>query len=122
MKKTLIAVTGLMFLAACGGGTRYANTATRSGAAYAPTLYATGPIQKACLSQGRKGASRARCGCIQAVADQSLSNGDQRRGAKYFKDPGKLQDVRQSDNVNHERFWKEWKAFGQTAAAMCSSS
>ena len=43
------------------------------------------PIEKACRASGRSQSSRARCGCVQAVADMSLSTSDQRRGAKFFK-------------------------------------
>jgi hypothetical protein len=111
------ALLALLGLVACGGGSRHS-----SGGARAPALYATGPIQKACQSQGRKAASRARCGCVQAVANRSLSSSDQRRGASYFKNPGKLQEVRQSDNAGNERFWLEWKAFGQQAARVCSGT
>lgn len=84
--------------------------------------FASGPIQKACQSSDRKARSRARCGCIQAVANDKLSGADQRRGAKYWRDPGKLQEVRQSDNPGNERFWKVWKAYGQTAAAQCKGT
>lgn len=81
--------------------------------------FARGPIQKACQSSDRKARSRARCGCIQAVANDKLTSAQQRRGARYWKNPGKLQDVRQSDNANNEVFWRAWKAYGQAAAAVC---
>lgn len=85
-------------------------------------MFATGPLQQACMADSRKAASSARCGCIQAAANQSLSAADQRRGVKYFSDPHALQQVRQSDNPSNERFWKAWKAFGQDAATMCANS
>lgn len=91
-------------------------------AAPAPLPFATGPIFRACQADNRKAASRARCGCVQAVAERSLSNADQKRGAKFFKDPGALQEVRQSDNPRNERFWLAWKAFGQDATAQCRNS
>jgi len=73
MKTMVMALFALSTLAACGGGAT--NYTTRG--AYAPTqLYATGPLQRACLSQGRKAASSQRCGCIQAVADQQLSTAE----------------------------------------------
>ena len=84
--------------------------------------FANGPIFRACQAEGRKAASRARCGCIQAVANQSLSRTEQARGAKFFANPGPLQEVRQSDNPRNERFWLAWKAFGQDAAAQCKNS
>lgn len=120
MIRMTVALVALTTLAACGGGSRYSssNAAGYGGVAVLP--FASGPIQRACEADGRKGASAARCGCVQAVADQELSGRDQRRGVKYFRDPHKLQEVRQSDNPSNERFWKVWKEFGQTAAAVCS--
>ncbi|WP_239479518.1 hypothetical protein [Actibacterium sp. 188UL27-1] len=64
--------------------------------------------------------SRDLCKCIQRVADQTLTRGDQRKGAKFFAKPQKAQDTRQSDNASNEAFWKKWKAFGNTAQAICS--
>ncbi|AXI48051.1 hypothetical protein C1J03_19820 [Sulfitobacter sp. SK012] len=119
MKNLVLAIVALGFLAACGGSRGYNPGGSRGGG---EVLYATGPVQKACQSQGRKKASRARCGCIQAVADRSLSGGDQRRGAKFFKEPEKAQEVRQSDRDGDERFWREWKEFGSKAATLCASS
>jgi hypothetical protein len=118
MIRISLALVAVLALASCGGGTQYANSR-------APVVqFATGPIQKACQAQGRKAASRARCGCVQAVADQQLSSADQRRGARYFKNPHALQEVRQnqSSNASNKRFWAAWKAYGQTAAAMCSGT
>ena len=142
MIRISVAVISVLMLAACGGGSRYSSANASNGASSyvytpvptgaAPTVegaaevvplpFATGPIFAACQADNRKAASRARCGCVQAVADQSLSLPDQKRGAKYFKDPHALQEVRQSDNAGNERFWKAWKAYGQEAAAICSSS
>lgn len=117
MTRISLALMGILALAACGGGgARYAGNGAPS------VMFATGPIQQACQAQRRKAASRARCGCVQAVADKQLSPADQRRGAKYFKNPAKLQEIRQSDNAGNERFWKAWKAYGQTAAALCSET
>lgn len=117
MKTTAFALVAVSTLAACGGG---ATNYTTRGAMAPVQLYATGPIQRACLSQGRKAASSARCGCIQAVADRELSSGQQRRGVKAFKDPHKLQEWRQSDRSADNAFWGVWKAFGQTAAKLCT--
>lgn len=140
MIRITIALIAAAGLSACGGS-RYASSNARVAPAPAPvqtfdaitgeikTLpapvalpFATGPIYRACQAEGRKSASRARCGCIQAVADRSLSGTDQARGAKYFANPGRLQEVRQSDNAGNERFWLAWKAFGQDAAAQCRKS
>ena len=119
MTRILILVTAFSMLAACGGG-------PRSGGGYrgaAPVvLFAQGPIYDACQRQNRKAANRSRCGCVQAVADMSLSQADQKRGAGYFRDPGKLQEVRQSDGRANERFWKAWKAYGERAEGLCAAS
>lgn len=118
MKTTVLALVAATTLAACGGGS---SNYTSRGGAIAPTqLYATGPLQRACLSQGRKAASSQRCGCVQAVADRELSSSQQKRGIKAFKDPHKLQVWRQSDRASDNAFWDVWKAFGQSAAKLCS--
>ena len=121
IRASLISVA-LVALTACSGGSRYSSTNAYNSATARPVLFASGPIQKACQADQRKAASRSRCGCVQAVADQSLSVADQKRGARYFKDPHTLQEVRQSDNAGNERFWLAWKAFGQSAAAQCRDS
>lgn len=131
MMRISVAFVAVLGLAACGGGSRYASSnAVVYGGGYTASSstpqtvvkFANGPIQKACEADGRKSASRARCGCVQAVADESLSSSDQRRGAKMFRDPHQLQEIRQSDNSENERFWLAWKAFGQTAAAFCNGT
>tara|TARA_R110002049_G_scaffold307712_2_gene509100 strand:- start:71722 stop:72096 length:375 start_codon:yes stop_codon:yes gene_type:complete len=124
MLRYVVSFLALSALTACGGGSRYASSNAYGGARYtpAPVLFASGPIQKACLSGGRKAASHTRCGCVQAIADQSLSASDQRRAAKMFGDPHQFQEVRQSSNADNERFWLAWKAFGQNAAAACAST
>lgn len=85
----------------------------------APMAFA-GPIDSACLKSGRN-ANRALCGCIQQVADQTLSRTDQRKAAKFFKDPHKAQEVRQSDRASDEAFWRRYKNFGATAEAYCAN-
>ncbi|MEO0380151.1 MAG: hypothetical protein AAF252_07750, partial [Pseudomonadota bacterium] len=112
-----LACAALLVVSACGGA-RLAPSSPPS------VLFATGPIQQACQADRRKQSSRARCGCVQAVADQSLSASDQRRGAGYFKNPQALQDVRQNQdsNASNRRFWAAWKAYGQAAAAACSGT
>lgn len=78
-----------------------------------------GPIDSACLKGGRSQANRALCGCIQQVADMTLSRSDQRRAAKFFQDPHRAQEVRQSDRASDEAFWLRYKNFGATAEAYC---
>lgn len=117
MKSTVLALIALSTLAACGGGAT--NYTTRG--AFAPQqLFATGAIQRACLAQGRRDATSARCGCVQAVADSELSGSEQRRSLKVFKDPHKLQEWRQSDRASDNAFWSAWKAFGQNAERFCA--
>ncbi|HCI07146.1 MAG TPA: hypothetical protein DE314_07275 [Sulfitobacter sp.] len=77
-------------------------------------------MASACRAAGRKEASRARCGCVQAVANRSLSSSEQQRGVPFFSNPQRTQDVRQSDTASNERFWKKWKAFGTQAGRMCT--
>ncbi|MEP4197909.1 MAG: hypothetical protein ABJL99_19965 [Aliishimia sp.] len=86
--------------------------------------FATGPIFSACQKAGRKAASRARCGCVQWVADKELNASDQRRGATYFSNQHQLQEVRQSQdrNSSNERFWAAWKAYGQVATQQCKGT
>lgn len=88
-------------------------------AALSPMPTSAGAIERACMSSDRAANNRALCGCIQDVADLTLSNRDQRQAAKFFKKPQKAQDIRQSDNRNHESFWLRYKAFGNAAARYC---
>lgn len=85
-----------------------------SGTAYA------GSIERACLQSNRPGVSVSLCGCIQAVANRTLTNRDQRLAATFFSDPHKAQVIRQSDNAAHEVFWRKYKTFGATAESYCS--
>ena len=81
---------------------------------------AAGRIERACLQSDRPAASRALCGCIQDAADLTLTNSDQKLAAKFFRDPHKAQEIRQSDRRSHEKFWQRYKNFGATAQAFCS--
>ena len=110
------AILALTTLTACGGGGyKSAPSAARS----APKTFATGPISKACMASDRKARSRQLCGCVQAVANLSLSNRDQAIAASFYRDPQKSQDMRQSDNPNHERSWLKYKEYGQTSKELC---
>ncbi|SNS21748.1 hypothetical protein [Tropicimonas sediminicola] len=86
----------------------------------APSAEAGSTIERACMSSNRRAASRPLCDCIQRVADQMLTRRDQRMAAKFFKDPHRAQEVRQSDRASDEAFWKRYKAFGTTAGNVCS--
>ncbi|MCV6825213.1 MULTISPECIES: hypothetical protein [Halocynthiibacter] len=87
----------------------------------APQPLNASAIENACNSSGRKAANRALCGCIQDAADMILTRSDQRKAAKFFKDPHQAQVIRQSSKASDERFWLRYKEFGQTAETFCSS-
>ena len=113
MRMTALAMLGAAALAGCGGGRD--NVSTRG--AYVPT--ASGPISRACLASDRRSANPVLCGCIQSVADRTLSGGDQRRGAAWFSDPHEAQVTRQSDRARDERLWDAWKIFADEAERSC---
>lgn len=81
----------------------------------------SGPIENACLKADRKAANRSLCACIQSVANTTLSRSEQKRAAKFFKDPHMAQETRQSDRSSDERFWQAYKQFGVSAQRSCSS-
>lgn len=81
-------------------------------------LAMSGPIDNACASSGRSASSQL-CGCIQQVADQTLSRSDQRRAAKFFRDPHEAQVVRSSSNSSDNAFWSRYTRFADTAEAYC---
>ncbi len=81
---------------------------------------AGGPIEKACNRSDRSGATSSMCSCIQQAADQTLSNSDQRRAAKFFEDPEKAQDVRLSTSSADDAFWDRYRNFTDTASAYCA--
>lgn len=85
----------------------------------APIAASANVIERACLKSDRKASSRALCGCIQQAADLTLKNVDQRKAAKFFKDPHKAQELRQADGRANETFWLRYKNFGTTAAQYC---
>ena len=77
-----------------------------------------GPIERACMASDR-GGNRSLCGCIQQAADMTLSGGDQRRAAKFFKDPEAAHATWVSQSKSDDAFWDRYKSFGQTAEAYC---
>ena len=78
-----------------------------------------GPIERACMSSDRDAANRNLCGCIQQVADQTLRGGDQRKAAKFFRDPDLAHEVWISQRAGDDAFWDRYKAFGASAEASC---
>lgn len=85
----------------------------------APSLVHAGAIERACLRADRPAASTALCGCIQSVADVTLSRSEQRRAARFFGDPHRAQEVRQSDRAANEELWDNYKRFAASAQATC---
>ncbi len=81
--------------------------------------FATGSIQRACLASDRRARSRELCGCIQAVADQTLSGSDQRLAVSFYSDPHRAQDIRQSDRDSHRRFWTSYREYTDRAERTC---
>jgi hypothetical protein len=79
-----------------------------------------GPIERACMASDRGAASRTLCGCIQQAADMTLSGGDQRRAAKFFKDPEAAHSTWISQSASDDAFWERYKSFGQTAESTCA--
>ncbi|MDG3041886.1 hypothetical protein [Roseicyclus marinus] len=90
-----------------------------AGMAIAPQPAGANPIERACLQSGRPAANRALCDCIGRAAQQTLTGGQMRAGARFFQDPQRAQDVRQSNRRNDEELWRAWRNFGETAEAMC---
>ncbi|MCW1918461.1 hypothetical protein NX862_06835 [Rhodobacter sp. KR11] len=78
-----------------------------------------GPIDNACLRSDRDAANRQLCSCIQRVANQTLTGGDQRQVAAFFKNPDKAQSVRMSQSDRDDAFWDRYQAFSAAAAASC---
>jgi hypothetical protein len=81
--------------------------------------FASGPILTACSRQPRTAATRARCGCVQAAADLTLTAQEQRRATQYFNNPDSLQEMKLSDSPANERLWSRWARFAETAEALC---
>jgi hypothetical protein len=84
------------------------------------TVAGAGPIERACMASDR-GGNRSLCGCIQQAADMTLSGGDQRRAAKFFKDPEAAHATWISQSKSDDAFWDRYKQFGATAEAYCAA-
>ncbi len=82
-------------------------------------MASAGPIESACMASDR-GGNRSLCGCIQQAADMTLSGGDQRRAAKFFKDPEAAHATWISQSKSDDAFWDRYKSFGQTAESFCA--
>ncbi|MCR9145595.1 MAG: hypothetical protein NXH74_00175 [Rhodobacteraceae bacterium] len=114
--KNLVVIAMVLMVAACGRAERFKGA---PGPLTAGAPMAFGPISKACMTSDRKRRSRTLCGCIQAVANDTLTNSQQRRAVGFYRDPHSAQDVRQSDRAVDERFWKAYREYGDRATAQC---
>ncbi|MDS9466128.1 hypothetical protein RGQ15_00860 [Paracoccus sp. MBLB3053] len=83
-------------------------------------LAVAGPIDSACIKSDRRARSSQLCGCIQQVADMTLSRSDQRRAARFFRDAEEAQAVRMSKSNADNAFWSRYKNFAATAEAYCA--
>ena len=115
MKKTVI-IAMVFLVAACGRADRFKGS---PGPVSRGMPMAFGPISKACMASDRKRRSDALCGCIQAVANDTLSFGQQRRAVGFYGDLHEAQEIRQSDRSSDEDFWKAYRAYGDRASAQC---
>ncbi len=127
MKRILI-VGLILALAGCGGVNRFKSQPKRTPARAAQPAAlvipvskprATGPLSNACMASDRKARSPDLCGCIQAVADKTLSGSQQRRAASFYNDPQKAQDTRTSDRSSNKAFWDAYVGYGKRAAKTC---
>ncbi len=87
----------------------------------APVMAGLGVIERACRKADRTAATPQLCTCIQKVANVSLNRGERRKVAKWFDDPHRAQEVRQSDNRKDEALWERYKLFGERAKDNCGS-
>ncbi len=85
----------------------------------APQAVEASQIKRACLASDRAAATRQRCRCIQGVANDTLTNGDQRTVAKWFSDPHQAQELKMSKTARDDALWDRYQNFGQLAQAIC---
>ena len=85
-----------------------------------PAPASASALERACLRSDRPQATRALCRCIGSVADQTLTRAEQRRAARFFRDPQLAQDVRMSRSARDNEFWTRYRAFGAAAERRCS--
>ena len=116
MKNHLVLGATLLLLTGCGGGPPPARTPV----IYAPAApTAAGPLANACLASDRSARSRALCGCIQAVANRTLTASEQRRAVGFYTNPQQAQTIRQSDRAADEHFWDAYSAYAEQAEQIC---
>ncbi|MEX3014325.1 hypothetical protein [Gymnodinialimonas hymeniacidonis] len=83
-----------------------------------PTALSANPIERACNASDRD-ASRSLCSCIGDVAGDLLTRAQMREGARWFDDPQRAQDTRQSDRARDEEMWQAWRTFSTAAQQRC---
>jgi hypothetical protein len=88
-------------------------------AVLAPAAAAAGPIETACNRSDRQAATRAMCRCIDDVAGRMLTRSEQRRAARFFRNPDEAQRVRASRDPGDSEFWRRYRAYGEAAEATC---
>ncbi len=108
----------IVLLSGCGGGHR-SRDHNPPPLRNAPVAF--GPISQACMASDRAARSRALCGCIQLVADQTLSGSEQRRAAGFYSDPQQAQEIRQSDRSSDVRFWETYADYAERANTTCGT-
>lgn len=77
------------------------------------------PIERACVQSSRGAADPAMCGCIGSAARRTLTAAQMRIGARFFDNPDRAQEIRQSDRRQHAAMWQAWRHFGEVAERMC---
>ena len=96
----------------------WAATAALAAFLAVPTTLNANPIERACNASDRE-ASRALCSCIGDVAGDLLTRAQMREGARWFDDPQRAQDTRQSDRPRDEEMWQAWRTFSSAAEQRC---
>ena len=115
MKRAILLGVALS-LAGCGGG---APREPARGFVVRTAPVASGPINTACQQSNREGRTRGLCGCIQAAADQTLTQAQQRRSVAFYTAPELAQEVRQSDRQIDRQFWEAYVNYGKRAEQIC---
>lgn len=112
--KLLAGFLVVALVAGCGSGSRVDRADTGI-----VTRFSSGPISRACLASDRRARNARLCGCIQTVADRSLSGSDQRKAARFFSDPQRAMDVKMSKTAADDAFWDRYRAFASRSEGMC---
>lgn len=78
-----------------------------------------GPVERACVNSARAKGNSALCGCVQKVADVTLSGKDQLMVAQFFLSPDKAEEVRMQSTPSANAFWDRYTLFGEQAEMAC---